>query len=1398
MKTKFTSPLVNANELVHTAYGLWSRDAKRDINYTDGAAAEKFLLATLQAAHDRSTGSQELEAAVADWVSEYHLSGARANIYKFLDMTSIRSGLELGAGCGAITRYLGEQGIALDAVEGNRRRAEICRLRCNELENVHIVHANFNDLVLPEAAYDAVFLNGVLEYARRFLPGSTDDRSALLEVIHRALAALTPEGVLCIAIENRNGLKYWLGASEDHFGRPFVGLYGYPEEDEGIRTYDRVEWENILSELNSDVSSRFLYPFPDYKLARAVLAESFVRENPFAYSHLYRMASNDNGIAVRSDMHEFLMWEGLHRSHRLPDFANSFFIVLSRERQRLAEICPHDFMHFSGTSRKPGYRIVTSKKAGQPLVRKENLLGPEPKFPADLTHNLDDAPYLYGQLLATQWIHALVQADETVFEECIRSYYRFLKEYWAGHDNVDDAFDLLPFNIVVDENGDYQQIDREWRVHRSFSPEFVLFRALLWFPSSNEQLLGTLAERRGLATVQDFVAYGFGLVSLSLADDLEGFADLEEAVQAEIEMQVRPHPVRSLLQESLKRPPGDGQPDALPVQLYWAGEGESWSEERSLEAVARTGVDSQLVTFRLPSMGEDIVKLRLDPANRAGFIHIRSLKLYGPGSAESSDAPGLLWELDGSRRVAEAAAMENLHYCRSGLGEVFIATGADPFMVFQLDAPLAEAVNRGGVWVEAEMDWPRSSDYLIVMDSLGKKVVQQELDRKRFIEESIEESTRKYAAELKHRKDQVRAKDVHIENLERELAAMQQTRIWRYAEGLRTRVYYPLQNAKVLAQKGVQTLKQEGLRQFIRKARRELSGGTPAAETIGLCKRDYDSWVEKNRLHEQDRGEIRAAIERFGAKPVISIVVPVYNVDEVWLTKTIESVRSQLYERWELCLGDDCSPSPHVRQVLERYAGMDERIKVHFSDENSGIAVTSNKALALATGEYVGLLDHDDELTVDALYEVVRTINEYPDAGLIYSDEDKLDMQGNRVDPFFKPDFSPEMIWSQNYICHFTVIEKSILDAVGGFREGFDGSQDHDLILRAAEKAARVQHIPKVLYHWRKIPGSTAAIYDSKSYAWEAGRKAIEEALARTGVKGTVSFGRYQGTYRVQREIAGNPLVSIIIPFKDKPELLTKCIGSILQKSTYANFEVLGLSNNSGQKATFEAMDSLAAQDSRVRFIEYNVEFNFAAICNHGVEQARGDYVLLLNNDIEVVTPQWLENMLELAQVREIGAVGCKLYYPDRRVQHDGIIMGMAGVAGLPHHFFHKDDVGYYGRPHVIHNVSAVTGACMMLARDKYLEVGGMDSEHFAVAYNDVDLCLKLLQKGYRNVVTPYSELIHYESVTRGYENTPEKIARLQKEAAFLTQKWPEYVEGEDPCYSPHLSLEGENFAVRL
>ena len=1420
------SPWLNRNKATLTEAGVWSVNPEKVFAYSDGQAAEQTLAAILAKVRDRSSLSVELDNAAHDWVSSYHLGSERANIYRFLDLTGKKQALELGCGCGAIARYIGEQGISLDAVEGNYRRAELAAMRCAGLDNVIVIHENFNQAHIPENSYDLVLLNGVLEYAGKFFVEEKNSKEAATEVLEQAMAALVPGGVLCLAIENRMGLKYWLGAAEDHYGIPYVGLYNYPNDD-GIRTYDRQELETVLG----NRFSRFFFPFPDYKMARLVLSEEYVHENPDCAAHLYRMPSLDNGEPIQANSNEFFTWQGLQETGRLAEFSNSFFILISNDQDALSTIAPYDFTHFAGKNRKPCYRVMTRKRHGDKQVVKVGMFARDASSDPLLDQHRDSAEFVQGPLLVSIWLGSCLDGDFTGFEQHLVSYYQYLVDFFEK-EQPEFAFDLLPFNIIVTDDGSFEFIDREWAYHADLSPEYILFRALLWFAGGNDTLLRALYDKYHLSTIQDIIEFGFTAVSRSLTEEeLEHFIELEEQFQKLAEFQQGDNQVRQLLKRPLSKGVTGQRQDIFLAQLFWGTE-ESFNESSSLFCQGRIGEKQQKMIFHLPPGMTLPDQMRFDPADRPGFFHLLKISIYEnlpEGEARER------WSLRGADQIAEYASLHNMHYCKNVLGEAFYATGSDPFLEFTVPVEIQKTVGDGSLRVEVEMDWPQSPDYLVVMDSLGHEVVRQQeilknkndhiiqleqhnqtqADRIFSQIETIEELKEKLAASEQHfwdtlaareqdftirqqqLSDQICAKDVHITDIEAELARIRQTKAWRAAELFRKTVYHRFRGVLQLGKKSVHTLRHEGVDSFLEKTGRKLQEKRPAV-TLGLTNSDYELWVKKHALNDEDRERIVQEIKDFSITPCISIIVPVYNVDRIWLEKTIVSVQNQLYDNWQLCLVDDASPAPHIREVLSAYAESDDRIKILLKQENEGIALCSNSALSLASGEYVGLLDHDDELSVDALYENVKVINQYPEVGLIYSDEDKLDMEGRRVDPFFKPDYSPDLLCSQNYICHFTVMKKSIVDEIGGFRKGYDGSQDHDIILRVIEKAERVCHIPKILYHWRKIPGSTAAVYDSKSYAWEAGRLAIEDSLRRKGVDGAVSFAKYQGSYRVRRTVVGRPLVSIIIPFKDKHKLLKKCIDSILVKTGYQEFEIVGISNNSVQKETFALMSEFEKKDSRISFTEHNFPFNFPRLCNAGVEEARGEYVLFLNNDIEILSGEWLESLLEHAQRKRVGAVGGKLYYPDDQIQHAGIVVGMVGPAGHPHRFFHRDDVGYYARAHVIHNVSAVTGACLMVQKNKYLEVGGMDEEAFPVAYNDVDLCLKLIEKGYVNVFTPYCEAYHYESISRGYEDTPEKQARLAGETENFMHRWADFIQQGDPWYNPNLSLDKENFSIRI
>ena len=543
-------------------------------------------------------------------------------------------------------------------------------------------------------------------------------------------------------------------------------------------------------------------------------------------------------------------------------------------------------------------------------------------------------------------------------------------------------------------------------------------------------------------------------------------------------------------------------------------------------------------------------------------------------------------------------------------------------------------------------------------------------------------------------------------------------------------------------------------------------------------------WYQEPILTEA----IKKEIENFVQQPLISIIMPVYNVAPKWLQLAIDSIEAQWYTNWELCLADDKSTNQETIDFLKNLNH--PQIKVIFLEKNLNISGASNEALTLTTGEYITLMDNDDEITPDALYEVVKAINT-TGAEFIYSDEDKIEMDGTFSDPHFKPDFAPELFLSQNYLSHLGTIKKELIVKAGGFTIGLEGSQDFDLYLKVLEHTDKIYHIDKVLYHWRKIPGSTAAEYGEKSYAQEAGRKALENAMQRRGITATVKNGHTPGTYKVDYTIEGTPLISIIIPFKDKPELLKVCVESILEKSTYENFEIIGISNNSTEQATFDEMKYLEGLDSRIKFYEYNVPFNYSQINNHAVETyAKGEQILFLNNDIEIISPTWLEEMLMYSQQPQNGAIGAKLYFPNDTIQHAGLVMAPLTIHSviLVYQGFPRNHSGYGARLQCINNYSAVTAACLMLKRSIYDEIQGFDTQNLSVAYNDVDLCLRVQELGYHNVWTPYAEAYHHESISRGYEISKEAVERREKEKYALKQKHPQMFTHGDSYYNKNLT----------
>ena len=556
---------------------------------------------------------------------------------------------------------------------------------------------------------------------------------------------------------------------------------------------------------------------------------------------------------------------------------------------------------------------------------------------------------------------------------------------------------------------------------------------------------------------------------------------------------------------------------------------------------------------------------------------------------------------------------------------------------------------------------------------------------------------------------------------------------------------------------------------------------------------DYGTWAAMyDTLTDEDRGAIKRHIDALPVKPKFSLVMPTYNTPPEVLRKAIASVRAQLYPSWELCIADDASTAAGTRGALEAIAGLDDRIKVTFRESNGHISAASNTALAMATGDYVALLDHDDELPEHALYRVALELKAHPEAAILYSDEDKIDGDGARYQPYFKPDFNPDLFLAQNLVSHLGVYRRDLLEQLGGFRLGFEGSQDHDLALRASERVRpdQIRHIPSVLYHWRAIEGSVATTTEAKPYALDAARRAIREHLGRQGIEAEVVEGPGGVGHRVLFPLpATPPLVSVVVPTRDRLDLLRTCVDGLIGKTDYTNWELLIVDNGSQLQETLDWLAELVQREPRARVIRDDGAFNFSRLNNRAAVEARGELLLLLNNDVEPIDPAWMTEMVRHAVRPHVGIVGAKLYYPDDTVQHAGVVLGLGGIAGHVHRGLFRDDPGYFGRAGVVQDMTAVTAACLMVRKSIYDEVGGLDEENLAVAFNDIDFCLRVRENGHRILWTPYATLYHYESVSRGNDMDPDKIDRFKREIAYMNERWNDII-ASDPNYNLNLAID--------
>lgn len=556
----------------------------------------------------------------------------------------------------------------------------------------------------------------------------------------------------------------------------------------------------------------------------------------------------------------------------------------------------------------------------------------------------------------------------------------------------------------------------------------------------------------------------------------------------------------------------------------------------------------------------------------------------------------------------------------------------------------------------------------------------------------------------------------------------------------------------------------------------------------------YGPWYEAYKPDQETLEKQRKKV--FAYAPLISVAVPAYKTPELFLRQMIESLQAQTYPNWELCIVNASPQEEQMQKILAGYCQNDPRIQVKILKENLGIAENTNEALEMAKGEFVGLLDHDDLLAANALYEIVSLLNEKKNAEVVYTDEDKVTMElDEHFQPHLKPDFNLDLLRSNNYICHFFVVKKTIVDKVGGFCREFDGAQDHDFIFRCVEQAKEVAHVPEILYHWRTHKASTADNPASKMYAFDAGKRAIEAHLARVGVKGEVSHTPDLGFFRVKYPVQENPMISIIIPNKDEKETLEACLRSIQEKTEYENYEILIVENNSVTDEIFGYYKELS-KNPHIRLLRWKKEFNYSAINNYAAAHAKGEYLLFLNNDVTIITKGWLKEMLGVCQREEVGAVGVKLLYPDDTIQHAGCVIGIGGIAGSLFVNMPAERTGYLHKASIMQDLSAVTAACMMMKKTVFDEAGGF-TEKLAVAFNDMDLCLKVREKKHLIVYDPYVQLYHMESKSRGAEDSKEKVRRFQTEIEYMREHWISILKNGDPYYNKNLSLTKWNYSLK-
>ena len=1113
-------------------------------------------------------------------------------------------------------------------------------------------------------------------------------------------------------------------------------------------------WEcGIKKSAARHVTNEKVLVFPSLTSPQFLIREAFLREQKGAWRHIAKYIDESGRPRAAGLTPEEKVWQTFERHQDLPlsniDRYQIFYETSQHDEPPLAA----DFLHSSIGARKQQFWTQTVKPRGEGFVHRRKAplyLGDSSGLNVESDHGFahlcESEAYRPGETLSERMLKALQSGSrpDIAFGPLARQYYLFLSEQLNGHSVK--LVDLLPDNIVVEGQDAFTTIDQEWTTTDPiFDADIAFIRGLVYFLSRNTLALDRLVQARYFGpTHGDFLR---GVIK-----DIIGSPDRLTHLLVDFEDRFRKATLDCFgvvgIPTMWNRRFGDHETVKVDVRLSFGPN--SRNHEISIPFSASSAgyrADCQLVIPVTASPPTELTIL-FDPP--VGEVRLHSLRLHLTDGLNGVD----LLDLSGHRRVSESAS--RIEMAGDGLIDIPTEPSVTRLMCFTLPEGRVLSGRLGKVVLDLVFSWPE----------LGFRVSDRPARMSRLWQREVA---------LAQVEAQLHVSRQELARQTTELELLKSSKAWRLAEIFRRVVY------NGVFQRVVRKPEPKAAIEML-----QTESATPTERLSNLVAQSptIPSFTKTKVANE----------------PLISVVLPVHNTPKSWLADAVGSVRNQSYPHWQLVIVNDGSKLLETREFLDKLD--DPKITVVPLTRSSGISGATCVGIESAHGEFIAFLDHDDMLAPEALKRVAEVIQrDRPD--ILYTDEtafqDSTDkkIQGYFGTPHLKPDFSPDLLLSHNYITHLLVARKSLIDSVGGPRPSLDGAQDYDFILRLSEQTNKIAHIAEPLYHWRQSHQSTSLDTGVKPEAHARGAMALRETLQRRRINGEVLTANAPHFFRVRRKIKEDPLVSLIIPFRDQPRFLQQSIGAVLERTRYSNFQILGVDNGSVDELTFEIKDTLETMSNRVSFVSFDKPFNFPELVNFGVSQAPGSHVVLMNNDIEVINGDWLSCMLEHSQRPEIGAVGGKLYYPDDTIQHAGIVVGIGGYAGHSHKHKPGGDRGYLNRLNIIQNVSAVTGALLMCKKSLFEEIGGFDAVNFGVACNDVDFCLRLIESGYRNLFTPYALAYHFESVSRGYEDTPEKKARFKREVDAFRTRHAEILEKGDPYYNPNLRLDVEDFSIR-